>query len=336
MGDAVDSQQKPKVVVLTTGGTIASKPDPSGGVVAATGGEELLSAVPGLEEVADVRVEDLFKTGGYLMKPENMLQVARRVRDLDSDQEISGLVVTHGTDTMEETAYIVDLLYAGNKPIVFTGAQRNAAEPDTDGPRNLRDAIRVAANPMSEGLGSVIVMGGSIEGAREATKAHTTGLRAFVSPGYGPVGTVTDEGVFIFHKRIRPTNLAHEAPALRVDLVKLVAGVDGTLLRAVREAGTAGIVLEAFGIGNANHEVLGEVKESVRNDVPVLVVSRCPEGRAAPIYGNGGGYDLREAGAIFGGSLSGQKARLLLMVGLSVAGETGVLLEELLTPHLDL
>ena len=335
--EIMNSQQTPKVVVLTTGGTIASRPDPSGGVVAAASGEELLSAVPGLEGVADVRVEDLFKIGGYLMKPENMLEVARRVRELDSDPDIAGFVVTHGTDTMEETAYLTDLLYAGDKPVVFTGAQRNAAESDTDGPRNLRDAVRVAVNPASRNLGAVIVMGGSVEGAREATKVHTTAPRAFASPGYGPVGTVTDAGVYIFHPRARPTNLAHESSTLpRVDLVKLVAGVDGTFLRAAKEAGAAGIVLEAFGIGNANHEVLEEVQESVRNSVAVLVVSRCPEGRAAPIYGNGGGYDLREAGAVFGGSLSGQKARLLLMVGLSTVEKAGASLEELLTPHLDI
>ncbi|MGB3635507.1 MAG: asparaginase [Rubrobacteraceae bacterium] len=333
----MDSQQNPKVVVLTTGGTIASRPDPSGGVVAAASVEELLEAIPSLEEIADVQVVDLFKIGGYLMKPENMLEVAKRVRELDADPDIAGIVITHGTDTMEETAYVTDLLAPGDKPAVFTGAQRNAAKPDTDGPRNLRDAIRVAANPASRGLGAVIVMGGSIEGAREATKVHTTDSRAFVSPGYGPVGVVTDEGVYVFHPRTRPTNLAHKPSALpRVDLVKLAAGMDVTFLRAAREAGTAGIVLEAFGIGNGNHEVLEEVQTSVRGGVPVVVVSRCPEGRAAPIYGNGGGYDLREAGAIFGGSLSGQKSRLLMMVGLSVLEETGASLEEMLSPHLDL
>jgi L-asparaginase len=306
-------------------------------VVAAASGEELISAVPDLEEIAEVEVEDLFKIGGYLMRPENMLEVARKIRELDHDPDVVGFVVTHGTDTMEETTYLTDLLYAGDKPVVFTGAQRNTAEPDTDGPRNLRDAVRVAADPSCHGLGSVIVMGGSIEGAREATKVHTTDPRAFASPGYGPAGAVTDDGVHVFHPRTRPQNLAHETPELpRVDLVKLVAGVDGAFLRAAREAGAAGIVMEAFGIGNANHEILEEVRESVRGGVAVVVVSRCPEGRAAPIYGNGGGYDLREAGAIFGGSLSGQKARLLLMVALSVIGKAGASLEELLTPHLNL
>ena len=329
--------ERPTVVVLTTGGTIASRPDLSGGVVAATSGEELIEAIPGLNEVADVRVEELFRIGGYLMAPEDMLKVARRVRELDADPDVAGIVVTHGTDTMEETAYMVDLLYPGDKPIVFTGAQRNAAVSDTDGPRNLRDAVRLAASPEARGIGAVISMSGTIEAAREATKTHTSALRAFTSPGYGPIGGITDEGVYIFRRRSRPNNLASDPSEIpRVDLIKLVAGTDGAFIRAAREAGAAGIVIEAFGIGNANHAVLDEVKGAIDSSVAVLVVSRCAEGRVAPVYGNGGGYDLSEAGAIFGGNLSGQKARLLLMVVLAAAERSGDTLESLLGPHLAL
>jgi L-asparaginase len=331
------NEERPTVVVLTTGGTIASRPDPSGGVVAAATGEELIEAAPGLEEVAEVRVEELFRIGGYLVAPEDMLKVARRVRELDEDPGVAGVVVTHGTDTMEETAYAVDLLYAGEKPVVFTGAQRNATVADTDGPRNLRDAVRLAASPAARWIGVVISMSGAIEGAREATKTHTSALRAFTSPGYGPVGEITDEGVYISRRRIRPGDLAYEPSDLpRVDLIKLVAGTDGVLVRAAREAGAAGIVVEAFGIGNTTHEVLDEVRAAIGSGIAVLVVCRCAEGRVAPIYGNGGGYDLHQAGAIFGGNLSGQKARLLLMICLPAAERTGEPLERLLAPHLAL
>lgn len=327
----------PRVVVLTTGGTIASRPDPSGGVVAAASGEELLSAVPELSGIADVRVEDLFKIGGYLMAPEDMLVVARRVRELSGDEAVAGIVVTHGTDTMEETAYTVDLLHDGEQPVVFTGAQRNAAVADTDGPRNLADAVRVAADPDARGLGPVIVMDGSVEAAREATKVHTSAVRAFASPGHGPVGAVSDDAVRVFGRRIRPLNLARNVSAVpRVDLIKLSAGIDGTFLRAAREAGARGIVIEAFGIGNANHEVLAEVKRSVGAGIAVMVVSRCPEGYVAPVYGNGGGHDLKEAGAVFGGSLSGQKARILLGIALATADTTGKSLDDLLAPHLEI
>lgn len=179
-------------------------------------------------------------------------------------------------------------------------------------------------------------MGGSVEAAREATKVHTSAVRAFASPGYGPVGAVSDDGARLFRRRIRPLNLTGEISAVpRVDLIKLSAGVDGTFLRAAREAGARGVVIEAFGIGNANHEVLAEVRLSVEAGVAVVVVSRCPEGYVAPVYGNGGGYDLEEAGAVFGGSLSGQKARILLGVALAKAGATGDRLEDLLAPHLE-
>ena len=327
---------KPKVAMIATGGTIASRPDPSGGVVARASAEEVLDSAPAAREHAEIVAEDAMNVGAYLMTPGKMLDVARRVRDALSDPEISGVVVTHGTDTMEETAYAVDLLHHDERPVVFTGAQRNAAEPDTDGPRNLTDAVRLAASPQSRDLGAAIVFSGSVESAREATKVHTTAPRAFASPGRGPLGEVGDRDIHVFRSRPRPETLAGEPPGSlpRVDLVKLYAGADGAALRAFREAGAAGIVLEAFGIGNANHEVLEEARQSIDSGIPVIVVSRCAEGYAAPLYGNGGGHDLAEAGAIFGGDLSGQKARVLLMLALARGGAAEA--ERLVAPHLGL
>lgn len=323
------------MVLIATGGTIASRPDPAGGVISRASGEEILGTAPAAREAADIRVEDAMNVGAYLMTPEAMLTVARHVSSALSDPEVSGVVVTHGTDTMEETAYAVDLLHDDERPVVFTGAQRNAAEPDADGPRNLTDAVRLAASPEARGLGTAIVMSGSVESAREATKVHTTAPRAFASPGRGPVGEVNDRAVHVFRSRERPDNLAGEPPNSppRVDLVKLYAGADGTALRAFREAGARGLVLEAFGIGNANHEVLAEVRETIRTGVPVMIVSRCAEGYAAPLYGNGGGHDLAEAGAIFGGDLSGQKARILLMLALARGGAATA--KSVVAPHLN-
>jgi len=335
-GAAPKEEARRTVAVLTTGGTIASRPDRSGRVVAVASGEELLSAVPRLAETADVRVEEVFRIGSYLMRPDDMLEIARRIRALSAEPDVDGVVVAHGTDTMAESAYLVDLLHGGGEPVVFTGAQRSAAEPDADGPRNLLDAVRVAAAPAARGLGSVVAFGGRIDAARGATKVHTSALRAFGSPGRGPVGEVTDSGsVRVFHRPIRPANLVGtDSLAPRVDLVRLYAGIDDVLLRAALEAGAEGIVLEAFGLGNANHEVLAEVERAVEAGVAVVVVSRCPEGAVEPVYGNGGGRDLERAGAIFGGSLSGQKARILLMVALAASRERGEPLETLLQPHI--
>lgn len=331
-----DRRESRAVAVVTTGGTIASRPDPSGGVVAAEGPDDLFASMPEFRRIAEVRTEEIFRIGSYLLTPADMLRLAERVRALTADADVDGVVITHGTDTLAESAYILNLLYGGEKPVVFTGAQRNASVSDADGPRNLADAVRVAASPAARGLGVVVALGGRIDAALSAEKIHTTALRAFGSPGRGPVGEVTEGGrVRIFHRPSRPGNLVGTPPFVpRVDLVRLYAGIDGVFVRAACQSGARGIVLEAFGIGNANHEVLAEVKRAVDSGVAVMVVSRCPEGVVEPVYGNGGGHDLAEIGAIFAGDLGGQKARLLLMIALATAEERGESLEELLAPHL--
>lgn len=335
-----DGKSKPKLVLIATGGTIASRPDPAGGVIARASGEEVLANSPGARDRAEIRVEDAMNVGAYLMTPERMLDVAGRVRAALSDPAVAGVVVTHGTDTMEETAYAVDLLHDDERPVVFTGAQRNAAEPDTDGPRNLADAVRLAAAPEARGLGAVITMGGSVEAGRDAEKVHTTAPRAFASPGRGPLGEVDDRGVHVFRSRPRPDSLAGEPPAgplPRVELVKFSAGADGLFLRAARENGASGLVIEGSGLGNVNHEVLDEARRCVEAGVAVMVVSRCAGGYAAPLYGNGGGHDLAAAGAIFGDDLSGQKARVLLMLALARSlGGGAPVVRELVAPHLSL
>ena len=324
----------PRVRVITTGGTIASRPSAEG-LQATTAGEDLLRSVPRLGDLARVEVEEIFRIGSYQISVEQMLALARRVREVARGEDVAGVVVTHGTDTMEESAYLADLLYAGEAPVVFTGAQRSAADPDSDGPRNLLDAVRIATSPGARGLGVVVAMGGRIDAARDATKVHTRALRAFGSFEHGALGEVAGDAVHVYRRRARPGNLAAlDSLEPRVTLVRLGAGMDGLLLRAAREAGQKGIVLEAFGIGDANPAVAAEVERAVEAGVAVVVVSRCPAGDAAPVYGGGGGADLARAGALFGGNLRGPKARVLLMAALAVAGEGERPLEALLAPHL--
>lgn len=326
--------ESPRVLVITTGGTIASRPD-AGGLRATTAGEELLRAVPGLAAIARVEVEEIFRIGSYQISVEQMLALALRVREAAAREKVSGLVVAHGTDTMEESAYLADLLYAGKTPVVFTGAQRSAADPEADGPRNLREAVRIATAPEMRDAGVVIAMGGRIDAARDATKVHTRALRAFGSFDHGALGEVAGDAVHVYRRRIRPDNLAAlESLEPRVVLIRLGAGMDGLLLRAAREAGQMGIVLEGFGIGDANPAVAAEVERAVEAGMAVLVVSRCPAGDAAPVYGGGGGADLARAGALFGGTLRGPKARVLLMAALAAARESATPLESWLAPHL--
>jgi L-asparaginase len=306
------------VVVVSTGGTISMRPDPeTGKLVPAVKGEELVEMLAWPEAPA-LTLDDFVRVPSFDVHGELALRLAERVRGHVARDDVAGVVVTHGTDTMEETVYLLDRLLETEKPVVLTGAQRAADERDTDGPRNLRAAVSVAVSPDARGRGAVICFAGEVHAAREATKVDTAAVRAFASPGYGPLGHV-DADVVAFHRRPerRPPLPAPSGPLPRVDLVALHAGADATFLRAALAAGARGIVLEATGRGNAHEQVVPGVREAVADGVPVVVASRCATGRVAPVYGRGGGKDLAEAGALFAGDLAARKARVLLQLALA-------------------
>jgi L-asparaginase len=306
------------VVVVSTGGTIAMRPDPeTGKLVPALSGEELVEMIR-WPDAPPLELDEAAHVPSFDMHGDLFLTLAGRVLAHAGRGDV-GIVVTHGTDTMEESAYGLDLLLPPEATVVLTGAQRGASEPDTDGPRNLRNAIRLASSPEAGGLGAVICFDGEIHAGREARKVHTSAVRAFDSPGYGPIGHVDGEHVTVRRRPIRrpPLGPLPPAPLPRVDLVRLYAGADSTFLRAALAAGARAIVLEATGRGNANEQVLPGVREAIAAGVPVVVASRCVAGRVEPVYGRGGGKDLAEAGAIFAGDLAGSKARVLLQLALA-------------------
>src|SRR5215467_13185955 len=176
------AQRLPNVVILSTGGTIASKTDPvKGGYVPALSGEDLVAAVPGTRKVAQIQVEQISNISSTDMTPEIWLRLAGRVNELLAKPETAGIVVTHGTNTLEETAYFLDLTIISNKPVILVGAQRPASDPDSDGPRNLLDAIRVATAPEAVGKGAMIVMNGQVNAARDVTKTNTSQVETFRS-----------------------------------------------------------------------------------------------------------------------------------------------------------
>jgi L-asparaginase len=307
-----------KVVVVSTGGTIAMRPDPATGkLVPAVSGEELVEMLA-WPDAPPLELDDFASVPSFDMHGELAVSLARRVGEHAADEDVAGVVVTHGTDTMEETVYLVDRLLASEKPVVLTGAQRAADERDTDGPRNLRDAVRVALSPSARGRGALICFGGEIHAAREARKVHTVSLMAFSSPGSGPLGSVDGERV-VFRARPerRPPLTPPAGPLPRVDLLRLYAGADARFVRAAVESGSRAIVLEGTGRGNANEQVLEGVREAVSAGVPVVVASRCLAGRVEPVYGRGGGKDLAEAGALFAGDLAGPKVRVLIQLALA-------------------
>jgi len=304
------------VVVVSTGGTIAMRPDPeTGKLVPAVSGEELVQMLR-WPEAPPLELDDFARVPSFDMHGALSLSLARRVSEHSARDEVTGIVVTHGTDTMEETVYLVDRLLDSEKPVVLTGAQRGADEPDTDGPRNLRDAIRVAASDEAPGRGALIVFGGEIHSAREVRKTHTSAVRAFSSPEYGPIGSVDAGCVVVRRQPERQPPLPVPDELAPVDLIRLHAGSDSRFLRTAVESGARAIVLEGTGRGNANEQVVEGVREAVAASVAVVVCSRCLEGRVEPVYGRGGGRDLADAGALFAGDLAGPKVRVLLQVAL--------------------
>jgi L-asparaginase len=304
-----------RVVVVSTGGTIAMRPDPATGkLVPAVSGDELVEMLA-WPEAPPLELDDFARVPSFDVHGGLALSLARLV--VEHSARGVGIVVTHGTDTMEETVYTIDrLLPLDAGPVVLTGAQRGADERDADGPRNLRDAISVAASEQASQRGALIVFGGEIHAAREARKVHTSAPRAFGSPGYGPVGHV-DAGKVGFRRRPdRSPPLPVPDRLARVDLIRLYAGSDARFIRTSVDSGAEAIVLEGTGRGNANEQVVEGVREAVARGVAVVVCSRCAAGRVEPVYGRGGGRDLADAGALFAGDLAGPKTRVLLELAL--------------------
>ncbi|TCO17311.1 L-asparaginase [Kribbella steppae] len=294
------------VQVLTTGGTIASRPAPNGSVSVALSGAELIAAA--------APVREILRKHSFAFTLADLLTIAREVMSATAGGD--GVVVTHGTDTLEETAYLLDLVGPA-APVVLTGAQRHAGEPDCDGPRNIADALLVAGSPQARGLGPLVVMGGRIHAARPAIKAHTLAPDAFRSFDGGPIGEVRQGQVRIWSTPVRPAGFPLPLQLPRVDIVASYVGAGGNQLAACRAGGAQGIVLEALGAGNPTPAVLAEVRTCIDAGLPVLVTSRCAAGPTTPIYGAGGGADLIRAGAVMAGALPSSKARILLSIALA-------------------
>ena len=320
------------VVVLSTGGTIMARADPqTGKLVPAVSADELVEMMA-WPDAPELEVEDFTSVPSWDLHGELALALARRAREHAHREDVAGVVVPHGTDTMEENVDLLDELLGDGAgaaaPVVLTGAQRAASEPDSDGPANLRDAIRVAGCPQARGRGAVLCFAQSVHAAREVRKVHTSALDAFASPGYGPIGHV-DGDIVTFGRRPEPRRdlgLDPERIDMRVDLIRLYAGADARFVRAAVDGGARAIELEATGRGNANDAVVEGVREAVAAGVTVVVCSRALAGRVEPAYGRGGGADLAEAGALFAGDLAGPKVRILLALALGA----GVDVESLL------
>lgn len=308
---------KPTVVVITTGGTIASRLDPATGAVApAISGQELVEAVPGLAEIAAVEVRSYASVLGPALSPQDLLAIARLAREALGRDDVVGIVVTAGTGIIEEGSYLCDLLISSPKPVVWTGAQFSADMWDTDGPRNLLNAVRVAASIDVRGLGTVVCFNQEVHAARDVVKLHKTNLATFTSLDLGLLGRVDEDRVTFLRAPLLRRMYPVDEIEPNVDLIKLVAGSDDRFFKASIAAGARGIVVEAFpGVGIISPGALAGIVSAREAAIPVVLATRSLEGRTIPKYGaHLGARDLLPLGVILAGDLAPVKARVLLMV----------------------
>ncbi|MDQ6689572.1 MAG: asparaginase [Gemmatimonadota bacterium] len=306
------------IVILFTGGTIAMRNDPGGGgALPGLTPTEILAATKGIRAITAVETEEWGQFPGPHMTVERMWALRKRIGEHLARPEVTGVVITHGTDTLEESAYLVARSTASEKPIVFTGAMRTVSDLGWDGPANLFEAVRVAASPETKGFGVMVVIGGQIFAALDTTKTNTHLLDAFESPGLGPLG-VLDEGELILRREMPPSPpvITPDTLATPIDIIFASAGSDARLLDASREV-ARGLVLAAMGRGNVPPAMVPGIQRWVADGKPVVITSRTQGGRVGHTYGYpGGGRRLEEMGAIFGGSRRAQQARIDLMLAL--------------------
>jgi len=307
-----------RILVITTGGTIAMQRDEAaGGAVPTLVGPDLLAAVP--PDLAELSFEEHCHLPSAHFTLDTLWTLKERVAAAVARPDIDGVIVTHGTDVMEESAYLLDLTVPGDKPMVLCGAMRAASDLGYEGYANLAAAVRVAADDAAHGLGALVVMNDEIHAARFVTKTHTLSPATFQSPEFGPLGRVDGDRVVVAQ---RVSRSLVECPAWEpnVVLIKLAVGMDDGLLRYALAQGVKGVVLEALGGGRVPPWWLPAVRQAVDSGVAVVIASRCPSGRVWDSYGYAGAFkDLHSLGALFADGLNGPKARLRLMCVLGAA-----------------
>lgn len=304
------------VVVLTTGGTIASVQNNETGLYAsgAMPGEKLID-MERLQLQTPVSVESVFQVPSNAMDFDNLLQLYEKISLHALDPEVRGIVVTHGTDTLEESSYFMDLLYDKDKPVVFTGAQRTPNEEGTDAFTNIRDAIVTASCPDCCGLGVLVVFNEGVYDAQTVHKMHAFNVDAFTSPGYGHLGFV-DKGNCWIRRRpsCRETYVPKDAMP-RVEIVKASLGGSGREIQLLADDGAEGIVIEGLGRGHIPPAWMQSVRYARNKGIPMVITSTCGQGRVHPVYDFSGGVnDLASCGVIMGHDYAPLKARIKLIL----------------------
>lgn len=325
----MDVMEDKTVVIFAVGGTIAMKARADGSRVPASSGEDLCAAVPSLKDLCNIEVVNFSNVQSSAVTPDMMLELSKKIQKTLERPEVSGVVVTHGTDTLEETAYFLSISLSDKfqqtafKPIVLTGAMRGADAVGADGPANILASVRIACHDFNDDVARVMVcLNDQIHSAARVEKTHSANCATFQSPGWGPIGYV-DEDMVYFRSGILSEDAGLNFPTPRkltakVALVKAVSGDKGEMVDYVVKSGYDGVVIEGFGRGNIPFPMMPSVRRAVKAGLTVVIATRTPAGRVLDCYGYPGSVtDTLEAGCIMAGETTAAKARLLLMYILS-------------------
>ena len=315
---------KKKVAIVFTGGTISMTVDEKiGAAIPSLSGEQIMSMVTNIDKVADIEVFNFDEIPEPHMTPEKMLNLRNYINDILSNDDISGVVVTHGTDSLEETAYFLDLTLDTPKPVIVTGAMRSSDELGYDGPSNLAAAVCTAISDEAYNKGVLVVLSNEVLLASEATKTNTLTLNTFKSLTCGPLGIIDCDKLVLSRDIVNRETIVVDKVESDVALIKSGAGMDESFIKFAADKGCKGIVIEAMGRGNIPPGMLKGVEYARSKDIPVIIATRCHSGRVFDSYGYlGSGRDLRNLGCIFAGDLPGQKARIKLIVALGKTNDS--------------
>ena len=308
-----------KILVLHTGGTISMQADDSGAVV--TSQDNPMNHVSNPLEGVEVHALDFFNLPSPHIKPKHMLALYQKIKE-EADH-YDGFVITHGTDTLEETAYFLDTMEVPRKPIVLTGAMRSSNELGSDGVYNYLSALRVASDDKAADKGVLVVMNDEIHAAKYVTKTHTTNVSTFQTPTHGPLGLIMKHEILYFKTAEPRVRFDLDRIQGLVPIIPVYAGMTEELLDLLPVDQLDGLIIQAFGAGNVPKETAQKLNALIQEGLPIALVSRCFNGIAEPVYAyEGGGVCLQKAGVFFVKELNAQKARLKLLIAIN-AGLTG-------------
>ncbi|MFJ5564571.1 asparaginase [Lysinibacillus xylanilyticus] len=311
---------KKTILLIHTGGTISMAMSDEGAVMP-NKENPLMKESSKLDALASIIEMEAFNLPSPHITQKEMLKLRNLIIDKVSEEKIDGVVITHGTDTLEETAYFLELTTDLSIPIVLTGAMRSSNELGADGIYNLVEAVRVAVDEEAREKGVLVVMNDEVHLAVNTTKTSTSSVNTFQSPQYGPIGLITKSRILFHHAPIRRQYVEIDGLSKRVAMLKVYAGMEVDLLDVVLACKYDGVVLEGLGQGNVPPTVVKGIESLLERGIPVILVSRCFNGIAEGVYGYvGGGKMLEDLGTIFATGINGQKARLKLLIGLNKVG----------------